>query len=269
MRKLLISALFVFLFIISVKAQKDTAFASVRYTFTHLEDTTWPENPSKLNMILLLGKNMSRYTLFDRFERVRNNPATAFGAMSPTMAAEIAVVEDYIKDITNGKLSYMAYPNGKLFAVEENIPVINWNITQETKEIMGLACQKATAEFRGRVYDAWFCSQLPYNNGPWKLGGLPGLIIEAYDAKKEVVFSFVSFENVTGAQIPIQVAGFAVKATVKEFEQYQAAVEKDRKANVGSSSMAGGSVVVSGSIRAVTDGKPARRRQLNNPIEKK
>ena len=106
------------------------------------------------------------------------------------------------------------------------MPAINWTITQDTKEIMGMACQKATGEFKGRVYDAWFCSQLPYSNGPWKLGGLPGLIIEAYDTKKEVVFNFVSFENVTGAQMPIQIPRNATKATVKEFEQYQAAVEK-------------------------------------------
>jgi GLPGLI family protein len=267
MRKLCMFFIIVISFCGSLNAQKDTAFATVRYTFTHLEDTTWPENPVKLNMILLLGKKMSNYTDFTKMELIKNNP-NPFGPISPEMTAEIAVTGDYMKDINNEKLLSIVYA-GKLLAVEEGIPAINWAITQETKEIMGLGCQKATGEFKGRVYDAWFCSQLPYNNGPWKLGGLPGLILEAYDTKKEVVFNFVSFENVTGTQIPIQVPGAATKAPKKEFEQYQAAVEKDRQANMGSSSVAGGgSMVVGGSLKAYTAGQPARRRQRNNPIEK-
>jgi len=250
----------------SASAQKDSAFASVRYTFTHIEDTTWPENPLKKNMVLLLGKNMSKYTDFDRMERIKS-PTGAFGSASPEMAAQLGVIGDYTKDLTNAKLSYMAYPNGNLFSVEESLPVIDWAITQETKEIMGLKCQKATAEFRGRAYDAWFCSQLPYNNGPWKLGGLPGLIIEAYDTKKEVVFNFVSFENVSGAQVPIEVLGSAAKTTLKGYQQYMAALEKDRQANVGGAMAGGGRVVVGGTLMGA-DGKPGRIRKRNNPIEK-
>jgi GLPGLI family protein len=268
MRKFSLLFFFVISCCITLNAQKDTAFATVRYRFTHLEDTTWPENPLKMNTVLLLGKNMSNYTDFDKMQRIKNTP-NPFGSASPEMAAELAVVGDYIKDINKDKLVSIVWPNGKLFAIEENIPAINWAITQETKEIMGLACQKATAEFKGRVYEAWFCAQLPYSNGPWKLGGLPGLIIEAYDTKKEVVFNFVSFENVTGPQIPIQVPGIATKATVKEFAQYQAAVEKDRQANLGSSSVAGVGAIGGGTLKATSVGQPNRRRQKNNPIEKK
>jgi GLPGLI family protein len=267
MRKLFSLFVFVISCSTALNAQKDSAFASVRYTLTHLEDTTWPENPAKRNTILLLGKNMSRYTDFDRLERIKNNPGTAFGSAPPDMAAEFAVIGDYIKDVTNDKLTKMEYPGGKLFAVEEKIPAINWSITTETKEIMGLACQKASGEFKGRVYDAWFCSQLPYSNGPWKLGGLPGLIIEAYDTKKEVIFNFVSFENAAEKTDLIEVLAAAVKTSQKEYQQYLVAVEKDRQANVGSSSVGGGRVVVSG-IRVGPDGKPARMRKLNNPIEK-
>jgi GLPGLI family protein len=267
MRKLYVFSIIVISFCASLNAQKDSAFATVRYTLTHIEDTTWPENPIKRNLVLLLGKNMSNYTDFDRMERIRTMP-NPFGSASPEIAAEFAVIGDFMKDLNKEKLVSIVYPNGKLFAIEESMPAINWAITQETKEIMGLTCQKATGEFKGRVYDAWFCSQLPYSNGPWKLGGLPGLIIEAYDAKKEVVFNFVSFENATGTPISIQVPGNATKATVKEFEQYQAAIEKDRKANVGSSSVAGGGIVVVGGSLRASDGNPVRRRQRNNPIEK-
>ncbi len=263
MRKLSLLFFIAISFNISLCAQKDSAFALVRYTLTHVQDTTWPENPFKANMVLLLGKNMSNYTNFDRMERIKNNPQ-AFGSAPPDVAAQLGVIGDYIKNIAKGKLSYMAYPNGTLFNIEEDIPTINWNITQETKEIMGLSCQKATADFKGRFYSAWFSSQLPYSNGPWKLGGLPGLIIEAYDEKKEVIFNFVSFENVSGPRITIEVLASATKTSPKEYKQFQDALDKDGKALVGSS---GGRVVVNG-MRMGADGKPLRMRKMNNPIEK-
>jgi GLPGLI family protein len=278
MRKLSLFFLIAFCFSTYLSAQKDSAFASVRYAFTHIEDTTWPENPLKTNMILLLGANMSNYTNFDRMERLKNGggqvmvgnvsinggASSPMQAPSPEIAASIAVNGNYYKDISNATMSLMAYTNGKLFAVEEKTPAIEWNITQETKEIMGLQCQKATGDFKGRNYSAWFCSQLPYNNGPWKLGGLPGLIIEAYDTKKEVAFNFVSFENASGKQIPIEIPASASKTTVKEYNQYQEALAKDRQAMKGSS---GGFITVSGGLMSA-DGKPARMRQRNNPIEK-
>jgi GLPGLI family protein len=55
---------------ISLYAQEpDSAFASVRYSFTHVMDTAQRDNPLKENMILYLGKNMSNYTSYDRIER--------------------------------------------------------------------------------------------------------------------------------------------------------------------------------------------------------
>jgi len=49
-------------------------------------------------------------------------------------------------------------------------------------------CQKAEGDFRGRHYIAWFSNKILIPDGPWKLCGLPGLILEAYDEKKTVYF---------------------------------------------------------------------------------
>jgi len=187
----------------------------------------------------------------------------------------LAFVNSYFKDQAALKLAYMASANGKLFSVEEKMPAIEWNITQEAKEIQGMQCQKATCNFKGRSYEAWFCSQLPYSNGPWKLGGLPGLIVEAYDTKKEVVFTFTSFENASGAQTTIAIPADIIKTTPKEYKQYLEALQKDRAAMAGSASgsnISVSSVRVSGSVSGGVftgpDGKQVKPRRMNNPIEK-
>ena len=56
-----------------------------------------------------------------------------------------------------------------------------WTMTDSTREVLGYTCQQATADFRGRRWMAWFATDIPVSDGPWKLGGLPGLILEAYD----------------------------------------------------------------------------------------
>lgn len=74
--------------------------------------------------------------------------------------------------------------------VKEPTPVIDWKISGETKKIGDFHVQKATTEFRGRNYTAWFTVDIPLPYGPWKLQGLPGLILEAYDTNKEIYWYF-------------------------------------------------------------------------------
>lgn len=83
---------------------------------------------------------------------------------------------------------------GKAFIVNDAYPEINWQILDSSKSIKDLVCQKAEGEFRGRHYTAWFTNKIPVPDGPWKLCGLPGLILEAYDEKKHFIFSVVSVE---------------------------------------------------------------------------
>lgn len=77
----------------------------------------------------------------------------------------------------------------KEYLVKENIFPIRWKLNSEEKEIGGLLCRKATGYFRGRNYEAWYTPEIPVSLGPWKFQGLPGVILEVYDQKKEVFFS--------------------------------------------------------------------------------
>lgn len=76
------------------------------------------------------------------------------------------------------------------FIVNDKLPVINWKLESESKVISNLKCYKATGVFRGRKWIVWYSPQVPFSTGPWKLNGLPGLILEAYDVDKK--FSFIA-----------------------------------------------------------------------------
>jgi GLPGLI family protein len=82
----------------------------------------------------------------------------------------------------------------KLYCVE-NIPQFNWSIHPDTLSIMTYLCQKATCHFRGRDYIAWFALDIPISNGPWKFGGLPGLILKVYDENGIYQFECIKIEN--------------------------------------------------------------------------
>jgi len=70
---------------------------------------------------------------------------------------------------------------------------LNWKIKTETSTINEYPVQKATVEFNGRKWTAWFSKTIPFQDGPYKFFGLPGLIVKIEDEKKE--FSWVLAGN--------------------------------------------------------------------------
>lgn len=77
-----------------------------------------------------------------------------------------------------------------------------WNITSDTLTVLGYLCQKATTTFRGRSYEVWFAPEIPVNDGPWKLYGLPGLILKATDAENLFSFEIIGIEQL---QTPVNI----------------------------------------------------------------
>jgi GLPGLI family protein len=69
----------------------------------------------------------------------------------------------------------------EMFLVEETVPPMEWEIFSDTMTVLNYLCFKATATFRGRRYIAWFTPDIPINDGPWKIYGLPGLILRLED----------------------------------------------------------------------------------------
>lgn len=72
--------------------------------------------------------------------------------------------------------------------IVEETPAMKWKILPETQKIENYNCQKATAKFGGRVWEAWFSKDLPFTDGPYKFHGLPGLIVKLEDTTKSHQF---------------------------------------------------------------------------------
>lgn len=68
-----------------------------------------------------------------------------------------------------------------VYRYADNKPAFNWRLTGEKKVILGYNCQKGVTDFRGRTYEAWFTTELPFRDGPYKFDGLPGLILDIQD----------------------------------------------------------------------------------------
>lgn len=73
----------------------------------------------------------------------------------------------------------------------------NWKLLDDKKQINGLTMQKATTSWGSRNWTAWFSSEIPFQEGPYKFRGLPGLIIEINDDKNNYKISLVKSENIT------------------------------------------------------------------------
>ena len=66
-----------------------------------------------------------------------------------------------------------------IFASQDISEFKQWAMEEGENEILGHICRKASISFGGRDYVAWYAMDIPVNDGPWKLMGLPGLILKA------------------------------------------------------------------------------------------
>ncbi len=71
---------------------------------------------------------------------------------------------------------------------DEELPVFEWNLSEQADTIGGLVCTPATTQFRGRKWMVWFTPEIPVGAGPWKFNGLPGLILKAQDSEQDFVW---------------------------------------------------------------------------------
>ncbi len=170
-------------------AQGKAADVQVEYELSC--NTSWP---TQMFTTLSISDNISIYqekysTAHDWKEKAKpvSKGVMVFGGTDPE--------DPYLKIDRNKKeILFFSKIAANNFLVKDNYINLIWEITSETKSIVGYNCVKATTRFRGREWVAWFTPDIPLSFGPWKLHGLPGLIVEAHDTTNKYSIKAVKIE---------------------------------------------------------------------------
>ena len=108
------------------------------------------------------------------------------------------------------------------YVVEEPIENIDWTLSEDSlKNVLGYDCIMATADYHGRKWTAWFTPEIPLQAGPWKLAGLPGLILEADADNGGYSFVATGIQNTTRQISPVYLADRYEKVSRKDLLKAQ------------------------------------------------
>jgi|SRR5690625_114946 len=174
--KRILFAVFTFFMFISMYAQQS---AEVDYTYV--------ENPGieiPFDYKLITSENNSVYFEVERqVEYLDQVKTTQEGEVFYDFSGlnEAVTKNKLYLDFDKGTNIEVLHVKNKTTHIHDLPPRLDWNITDENKEIGEYIAIKAEVTFRGRDYEAWFTPEIPISAGPWKLHGLPGLILEAKD----------------------------------------------------------------------------------------
>ena len=158
---------------------------------------------------LLTDKGMTQYASYYVSENnayirqwLKDNPSKGYYPGSAKMKGRL---KDYWSEYQYSQIyvhgreltEWAVMPSAEFiqYRYTEQWPSMQWTLKDEKQTICGYQCQKATCHWRGRDYVAWFTSAIPLKSGPWKFGGLPGLIMKIYDTKHLYTWEAVSVEN--------------------------------------------------------------------------
>ena len=107
--------------------------------------------------------------------------------------------------------------NLKRFRYTESLETPQWTLAGKDSIIADYPCQQAETFYRGRHWTVWFTSDIPVSDGPWKLHGLPGLILQAEDSEHWFSFVCIEIENALYKELAVPEKKY-VDCTRKEYE---------------------------------------------------
>lgn len=141
---------------------------------------------------------------------------------------DYVVVPDVWTNYPEGKTTTREYIFPNLYEATGKKQDIKWNLLDETIEKYGYTCNAAECDFHGKKWKVYYTEDIPTTAGPWKLGGLPGLIVYAQDAEGINEFALEALENIV-TPIQIDIESTAVKVAEKKMIDFRNSVYGDPK----------------------------------------
>lgn len=154
---------------------------SVSYDLTYKLDSTSQETKTE-HFLLFANKDKSQFLSTVMY--VKDSLSAQPNSDKKMIALKYRTPNDYYiitEPQSNTVTHFQTLVNTNVYYSSNE--KMNWKIEKETKLINNLKCKKATTQLFGRNWTAWFTEEYPFQLGPYKFYGLPGLILEVYDAK--------------------------------------------------------------------------------------
>ena len=165
---------------IGAQAQVETAdtaqFVAVYDYECRTQDTEAAPVTDRMQVVVLVGRTVTKSMPFSAYKKM-------------DMEEEDDIMATYQEAFMHMPTVWTGCPNGQTTVREfifphdyegyESMPDIAWTLTDDTLTVSGYLCQQATCKFRGVEWHVWYTEDIPSSAGPWRLRGLPGLIVEA------------------------------------------------------------------------------------------
>lgn len=217
------------------QTEADTSVLEVHYKASYkqaVNDSTLKEDEKAL----LIGERQSLFysirkrradAISDSLARVKASPMEIVSMVKsdrmPRGGEDYEVMTNHPKE---GQLTLVTQVLTDWYGVEEPMDQMEWQLVEGDTIVATYACQKAQTTWRGRRWTAWYALDLPFSCGPWKLCGLPGLILSAHDDSG--IYSFDCYEVLQGKGEPLALSlSKYVKATQKDMQRLRAKALKD------------------------------------------
>lgn len=233
--KLYIS-IFVFLFIsLSCVAQSDRPgnTVSVRYDFTTVRNGVVFQQKGEFyyagqkSIFVTNKRNADGLRVYMANDSMAVLPGALLDELYPDTIGNYYVKDFVQKSIFEREVSYQ-----QAYLTDEPMSVLNWMIVADSARKIGdYHCNLARLDFRGRTYSAWFSTDIPVNDGPWKFHSLPGLILDVYDQTGQVRFTATHIDIPAAFQlsfIPAEVGKKVDWATFKQADEIEVEKIKNR-----------------------------------------
>lgn len=177
----------------------------VIYEYKYASDSTKIDSLKTEWMYLDINKTGSKYYSKSAFESdsiinesIKKQMASGMKSISVSRNRQGGEVSYEVEKTTypDYKISLITNIGNDTYKVSEDRP-INWKISTDKKKIGEFQTQKATTHFAGRNWIAWFTTDVPIQDGPYKFSGLPGLIVEIADEKNSHKIELKGLKKIT------------------------------------------------------------------------
>lgn len=185
----------------------DSATVKCIYKLSYLKDSINSNNISEDIQVLLIGNNVTKY--YSQYALDYNTYITEYVKNHdncPQNNKKGAWTFELFKNYPQGYQTVADFGSmlQNYYIYEEELPIFEWKVQNESDTILSYSCIKATTSFRGRDYMAWFTTDIPIPLGPWKFGGLPGLILKIYDINNNFIYECFEIEQLKNKE-PIKI----------------------------------------------------------------